>query len=223
VEAISAANLKKAFGSEVILDGASLELSRGDRAAVYGPTGAGKTTLLLIIAGLVRPDEGEVSLFCKEVTGDGVFAPPEERGLGVVFQKALLWPHMKVLANVEYALLSAGLSRGRRRERAREALELFGVAELSDRRPRTLSGGQAQRVALARSIAARPGILLWDEPFSGLDDETRDSVAARALEYLRRSETTLLLISHRRSDFEALRARPWRLSNGRLQAEGDAR
>lgn len=219
MEAISASNISKTYAGRSVLRGVRMSGAAGSRLAIYGPTGAGKTTLLHIVAGLVRPDGGEVSLFGEMVTGNGAFVPPDARGLGVVFQKALLWPHMKVRENVEFALCSSGLPRARRRETALEALELFGVADLSRRRPETLSGGQAQRVALARSIAARPRILLWDEPFTALDDETFEEIAAKTLDYLRKSATTLVMVSHRREETAALEAQVLLLKGGKIVEE----
>jgi len=216
MEAISASGLRKRYGARSVLDGAGLSLAEGERAAVYGPTGAGKTTLLYCLAGLVRPEEGRIEIFGAAAEGDGVFVPPDERGIGMVFQKALLWPHMRVRENVEYALYPLRLATEERKARVREVLDLFGAGELEMRRPETLSGGQVQRVALARSIAARPRILLWDEPFTGFDDEARDEVAARALAHVRETKTTLVMVSHRRDDAAAMKAGILRLENGKL-------
>ncbi len=219
MEAISAKNLKKIYRGGIVLDGASLSAGSGDRVAIYGKTGAGKTTLLYILAGLMRPEGGTVELFGQEATANGSFLPPEERGVGMVFQKSLLWPHMTASGNVEFALWGLRLSGGQRRGRALRALEFFGVAELAGRRPETLSGGQAQRVALARSVAGGARILLWDEPFTGLDDETRAEVASRALGYMRENGTTLVMVSHRREDASLLDARIMTLEDGRLEKE----
>ena len=220
MEAISARSIVKSYGGRPVLDAVSLGVSEGARVALYGPTGAGKTTLLYVIAGLVRADGGTVEFFGEDAGADGCFVSPDRRGIGMVFQKALLWPHMRVMANVEFALYSSGLRRVRRRERAMEALELFGVEDLAGRRPETLSGGQVQMVALARSIAARPRILLWDEPFTGLDDETLQRVASKALFYIGKTRTTLVMVSHRRQDARALEAEVVLLEGGKLVREG---
>jgi iron(III) transport system ATP-binding protein len=216
VEAILARNITKGYGEKRVLDCLSLAVERSSRRAVYGPTGAGKSTLLYVIAGLVRPDSGQLEILGRKASCNGAFLPPEERGIGMVFQKALLWPHRNVRQNVEFALLAKRLSAVERKERALEALSLFGVEDLAERRPETLSGGQTQRVALARSIVARPTILLWDEPFSGLDDETRAEVAERALEYMGETGTTLVMVSHRREDAAAVEATVLTLREGRL-------
>ena len=126
---------------------------------------------------------------------------------------------MRVRENVEYALYSLRLPGEERKARAREVLELFGAGELERRRPETLSGGQIQRVALARSIAARPRILLWDEPFTGFDDAARAAVAGAALRYITETKTTLVMVSHRMEDAAAMDAKVLRLSGGALAAE----
>lgn len=220
MEAISVRNIVKSYGRRRLFDAASLGVPEGARVALYGPTGVGKTTLLYVIAGLVRPDGGTVEFFGEDARADGYLVPPDRRGIGMVFQKALLWPHMRVRANVEFALYSSVLARGDRRERAMEALGLFGVEDLAGRRPETLSGGQVQMVALARSIAARPRILLWDEPFTGLDDETLQRVASTALSYINRTQATLVMVSHRRQDARALEAEVVLLEGGKLVREG---
>lgn len=219
MEAISATGLRKSYGKRAVLDGVDITFAEGVRVAVYGPTGEGKTTLLYCLAGLLRPDGGRLEIFARSADGNGAWMPPEERDVGMVFQKALLWPHMRVRQNVEYALYGLSLTALERRERACEVLELFGAAELERRRPETLSGGQVQRVALARSIAARPRILLWDEPFTGFDDASREEVARRALRYVTETKTTLVMVSHRMEDAALMDARILRLMDGSLVAE----
>lgn len=217
MEAISAEGITKAYAGARVLAGATLRAEAGQRIVVFGPTGAGKTTLLLVLAGLVKADAGSVRLFGRQASGNGTFMPPEARSVGMVFQRALLWPHMTALGNVEFALYESGLARRERKRQALAAMALFGVEELEGRRPETLSGGQAQRVALARSVAARPRILLWDEPFTGLDAATRDEVAAAALGWMKDSAATLVAISHHDADAAALQADAVRMREGRLE------
>ena len=217
MEAILAKSLTKRFGEAAVLCDATLSVQEGERVVVFGKTGSGKTTLLYIVAGLLRPDAGSVNLFGTEASGNGVFMPAEGRGIGMVFQRALLWPHMTAQGNVEFALWAKRLRRAERKGRALSAMALFGVDGLAKRRPETLSGGQTQRVALARSIAAGPRILLWDEPFTGLDGATRDEAAARTIEFLERTGTTLVAVSHHREDAAALRARCVAMRDGRLE------
>lgn len=216
MEAILADKLTKRYAQTGVLDAASLAVPAGGRVVVLGPTGSGKTTLLLVIAGLVMPDSGTVKLFGESASGNGRFLPPEERSIGMVFQRPLLWPHMSVLANVEFALSIAALSRREKRDRATDALRFFGVAELAKRKPETLSGGQAQRVALARSIVSGPRILLWDEPFTGLDAATRSDLSAKIRGWLGSTGTTLVAVSHHADEADALGAVCVRIEGGRI-------
>lgn len=211
--------MRKSYGKRAVLEGVDLTLEEGARVAVYGPTGEGKTTLLYCLAGLLRPEGGRLEIFARLAEGNGAWMPPEARDVGMVFQKALLWPHMRVRENVEYALYGLRLPGAERRARAREVLELFGAGQLERRRPETLSGGQVQRVALARSIAARPRILLWDEPFTGFDDAAREDVARKALRYVTETKTTLVMVSHRMGDAALMDAGILRLADGALVAE----
>jgi len=216
MEAILVSSITKAYAGTRVLAEATLAVGEGERVVIFGPTGSGKTTLLYVLAGLVRPDAGRVRLFGQEASGNGCSMPPEARRIGMVFQRALLWPHMNARGNVEFALYRESLRRTERKSRALEAMALFGVEDLAERRPETLSGGQAQRVALARSVAARPKILLWDEPFTGLDGATRDDAAASAVEFARRMNTTIIAVSHHAEDAEALEARRLVIKDGIL-------
>ena len=159
----------------------SLTVEAGRCLALAGPSGSGKTTVLRIVGGLRRPAFGRVSLGDRTWldTEAGVDLPPEERRCGYLFQHYALFPHLSAWRNVAYGLRA--LPRERRRERARELLERFGVRDLADAQPSTLSGGERQRVALARTLAPEPSVLLLDEPLSALDATTRAS-AARELE-----------------------------------------
>jgi iron(III) transport system ATP-binding protein len=184
---------RKAFGGHEVLRGADLEVPAGRLVALLGPSGCGKTTLLRVIAGLERPDAGEVRVGGRLLAGPGTFVPPERRRIGMVFQDAALFPHMSVARNVAY-----GLSRRdpRRRSRAQEALELVGLAGFGDRSPATLSGGQLQRVALARALAMRPSVILLDEPFSSLDAPLRAELRAEVRRMLAASGATALFVTH---------------------------
>lgn len=216
MDAILADNLTKRYNGARVLDGVTLAVPEGGRVVVLGPTGSGKTTLLFLLAGLLRPDAGTIRLFGRAASGNCVFVPPDERSIGMVFQRALLWPHMNAAGNVAFALGQLDISASERRARVDAALDLFGALDLAARRPETLSGGQVQRVALARSIVAAPRILLWDEPFTGLDPATRSEVAARALDFAARTATTLVAVSHNSDDCGALEADCVRIEGGRI-------
>lgn len=168
---IEVLHVAKRFGPVTVLSDLALSVSRAEVVALLGPSGCGKTTLLRILAGLERPDAGEVRLAGELVAGPRVHVPPEKRNIGLVFQDFALFPHLKVGANVAFGL--AHLPRPERASVAAEALARLDCADLADRYPHELSGGQQQRVALARALAPRPRVLLMDEPFSNLDASLR--------------------------------------------------
>ncbi|MGH9059056.1 MAG: ABC transporter ATP-binding protein, partial [Acidimicrobiales bacterium] len=143
--------------------------------AVVGPNGAGKTTLLRALAGLIPLEEGHVAIDERVVEdpGRGVRVAPEDRDVGVVFQDHLLFPHLTALENVAFGLRARGVARAQARQRAALWLERVGLGDVAARRPRQLSGGQAQRVALARTLVTEPAVLLLDEPLAAVDASAR--------------------------------------------------
>ena len=189
---IRVAGVDKAFGGAPVLRGVDLDVDEGSIVALLGPSGCGKTTLLRTIAGLERPDRGEISVGDRLLTGPGTFVPPERRRVGMVFQDWALFPHLTVARNVAY-----GLARDDRRSGAvDEVLAMVGLDGLGGRSPATLSGGQQQRVALARALAPRPSVLLLDEPFSNLDTALRAQVRAEVHRLLRDLGVTTVFVTH---------------------------
>jgi len=188
---------------------------------VFGPSGSGKSTLLSAIAGLSRPDQGRIALG-DEVWFDSsarVHLPVERRKVAVVFQSLALFPHMTALANVEYGVDRA-LPRAARRDHARATLARFRVGHLEDRRPRTLSGGEAQRVALARALAMSPRALLLDEPFSALDQDLRRALCVDVRAMVDDLHVPVLHITHNHEEARALGDRMVRVQAGRVVATG---
>ncbi len=183
--------LEKSFGSVCAVDGADLDLQTGGTCALLGPSGCGKTTTLRMIAGLERPDAGEIYVGGRMLSGHGMFVPAEERRIGMVFQDYALFPHMDVAANVGY-----GLGRKPDPGRVHEALELVGLADAGKRPVHELSGGQQQRVALARALAPTPDLVLLDEPFSNLDAGLRDRLRQEVSQILREAGVTALFVTH---------------------------
>ena len=192
-EAVMATGIEKAFGDAPVLRGVDLTVPAGRLVALLGPSGCGKTTLLRTIAGLERPDAGEVRVGARILSGHGTFTPPEKRRIGMVFQDAALFPHLSVGRNVAY-----GLPRRdpRRAERVAAALALVGLTGFADRAPATLSGGQAQRVALARALAPEPSVILLDEPFSGLDAPLRAELRLEVRRVLAETGATGIFVTH---------------------------
>src|SRR3954463_10499013 len=199
-----------------------LAVADGEVLAVLGPNGAGKSTLLRILAGLLAPDTGRIA-----VDGDvwddvaaGVSVPAHRRRLGMVFQDYLLFPHLSALENVAFGLRTRGTARAEARRRAVDWLARVGLADLGDRRPAQLSGGQAQRAALARALAPDPALLLLDEPLSALDARTRLSVRAELGRHLAAFDGSTVLVSHDPVDAMALADRVVVVEEGRVVQEG---
>jgi len=176
-----------------VLRGVDLTVPAGSLVALLGPSGCGKTTLLRAVAGLERPDAGEVRVADRVMSGPGAFVPAERRHIGMVFQDAALFPHLTVARNVAY-----GLPRGDpdRRARVAEALELVGLSGFEERSPATLSGGQAQRVAIARALAPHPSVMLLDEPFSSLDAPLRAELRLEVRRMLTAIDATAIFVTH---------------------------
>ena len=166
------------------LDRISVQVGKGDFLVLLGPSGCGKSTLLNAIAGLLKPDEGTITIAGRMVLGSGgsINVPPNGRNLGMIFQSYSLWPHMTVQENVAFPLRRRGLARSVVRPKVEAALDLVRCSAFRDHYPGQLSGGQQQRIALARAIVAEPAVLLFDEPLSNLDAnlrrQLRDEIAA---------------------------------------------
>jgi iron(III) transport system ATP-binding protein len=210
--------IRKSFGDVKAVDGFDLELVPGRMTALLGPSGCGKTTALRIIAGFERPDSGSVRIDGEVVAGDGNFVPPEKRGVGVVFQDYALFPHLTVAGNIGYAL-------GRRPEPARvsAALSRVGLSGLAERYPHELSGGEQQRVALARVLIAEPRIVLLDEPFSNLDAALRVQMRREVRELLADVGVTSVLVTHDQEEALAMADRVAVMNRGRVEQSGDPR
>ncbi len=205
--------ISKSFdGTEVLAD-VSLAVEPGEVVALLGPSGCGKTTLLRTMAGLERPDTGEVRIGDEVMAGPGTWVNPESRNIGLVFQDWALFPHLTVAKNVAY-----GLSRSERSSsRAADVLDLVGLAEYADRMPPTLSGGQQQRVALARALAPQPSVLLLDEPFSNLDTALRVEVRTEVYRLLLDVGITALFVTHDQEEAFVLGDRVAVMHDGRIE------
>jgi iron(III) transport system ATP-binding protein len=192
-ESVLVRGLDKSFGSTTVLRGVDLDVPAGTLVSLLGPSGCGKTTLLRMIAGLERPDAGQVVIGGRPVSCAGKgFVAPENRRVGMVFQDWALFPHLSVERNIAF-----GLSKAERRGgRVQETLDLVGLAPFADRMPGTLSGGQQQRVALARALATRPSIIMLDEPFSNLDTTLRVQIRLEVQHLLAELGVTTLFVTH---------------------------
>ncbi|MDN0198569.1 ABC transporter ATP-binding protein [Streptomyces sp. S.PNR 29] len=171
------------------LDGIDLEIADGEFVVLVGPSGCGKSTLLELLGGLTQPTGGRILLDGEPVTGPGL-------DRGIVFQQYALLPWRTAQGNVEFGLEATGVPRRRRAARAREFLDLVGLTGFEDRHPHELSGGMRQRVAIARSLAYDPDVLLMDEPFAALDAQTRESLQDELLRIWQRTGKTVVFITH---------------------------
>jgi molybdate transport system ATP-binding protein len=187
---------------------------------LFGPSGAGKSTLLDCIAGLVRPDQGHVQIGQQFVfnSAKNVDVPPSQRGVAYVFQRPALFPHLRVEANVSYGLEHLR-SEGRER-RVADILECFHISSLRRRMPREISGGEQQRVALARSLVTQPRVLLLDEPLSALDAKIKRKILDDLLAWNNARPIPILYVTHSHAETLALGSRMIRLDGGRVVAEG---
>ncbi|MGB9885687.1 MAG: ATP-binding cassette domain-containing protein [Moorellales bacterium] len=194
----------------------------GGILVVFGPSGAGKTTLLDCLAGLQRPDEGRVQLGERVLFDSerGIDLPPRRRRIGYVFQNYALFPHLTVRANVGYGRQHRGAGDGRYRPSPDEVLAALRIDHLLDRYPAQLSGGEQQRVALARALLSEPDLLLLDEPWCALDEETRAQVRAQTLELQRRWQIPFILVTHDREEAESLGDCLLCLERGRARLNG---
>jgi iron(III) transport system ATP-binding protein len=188
-------NLFKRFKNVVAINHIQLEVQKGEMLTLLGPSGCGKTTTLRCIAGLEKPEEGEIVIDGKAMLSQG-FVPPSKRGIGMVFQNYAVWPHMKVFNNIVYGLKIERISRQKIKERAQQVVSLVGLKGLEDRYPAQLSGGQQQRVALARALVSNPKVLLLDEPLSNLDAKLREELRFEIKSLVRRMGITAVYVTH---------------------------
>ena len=204
--------LTKRYEGHPVVNRVSLEVAHGEFFVLIGPSGSGKSTVLRMIAGLNSVDQGRVLLHDRDVTND----PPQQRGVGFVFQHYALFQHMSVADNIEFALKVRRVAAGERRRRRDELLEVVGLAGLGRRMPAQLSGGQQQRVALARAIAHRPEVLLLDEPFGALDAKIRVELR-RALRQIQTDlGITTIFVTHDQEEAFELADRLGVMNFGRL-------
>ncbi|WP_168793909.1 ABC transporter ATP-binding protein [Paraburkholderia aromaticivorans] len=192
--AIGVRNVTKGFhlkrrGHFSVLEDVSFNVKAGEFVTLVGPSGCGKTTLLDLVAGLAKPDRGQILIDGKAIEGPGL-------DRGIVFQQYALFPWKTALGNIEFGLEAKGVARAERTARARSFLELVGLGGFGDRYPHELSGGMKQRVAIARALSFEPAVLLMDEPFAALDAQTRETLQDELLRIWQRTGTTVVFITH---------------------------
>jgi iron(III) transport system ATP-binding protein len=213
-------DLSRRYGDTLALDRVSLDIAPSEILCLLGPSGCGKSTLLRIAAGIERPSSGRVLLDGQEVAGPDAFVPPEQRGVGLMFQDFALFPHLTILDNVAFGLKS--LTRREAKAEAHAALERVGLGHYANEYPHILSGGEQQRVALARAITPRPSVLLMDEPFSGLDLRLREKMREETLAILHETRATSIVVTHDAEEAMRMGDRVALMRRGRVVQTGNA-
>lgn len=205
-------NVCKEFDEQGVLKGVSFDVYDGEFLSLLGPSGCGKTTLLRILIGLLKPDSGTILKDGMDITN----ARPDKRGMGIVFQNYALFENMNVRQNVEYALKKHKETKAVAAETAKKMIDAVGLTEHIDKRPKHLSGGQQQRVAIARTLALNPDIVLFDEPMSALDVDTRLSMRQELKRLQAAFGTTMIYVTHDQEEAFALSDRIMILDSGEI-------
>jgi iron(III) transport system ATP-binding protein len=212
---------RRAGGATITpVDNISLTVAENELVVLLGPSGCGKTTLLRCVAGLETPDEGEIAIDGRVVfsSAKGIFVPPDQRRLSMIFQSYALWPHMTVAQNVGYPLEGQKLSAAEIARRVSQALELVGVGGLEAQFPGRISGGQQQRVALARALVSNSSVVLFDEPLSNVDAQVRNQLRFELKRMQRQIGFSGLYVTHDQAEAMELGHRVAVLQSGRIAA-----
>jgi putative spermidine/putrescine transport system ATP-binding protein len=209
---ITLRGLRKAYGSVRALDDVDLQVRSGEFLTLLGPSGSGKTTLLMVLAGFIRPDQGQLLFGDQDVTR----LAPHKRDIGMVFQNYALFPHMDVAANIAYPLKLRGVARDEQTRRVQAALQTVQLGGFGARRIDELSGGQRQRVALARAIVFEPRIVLMDEPLSALDKQLREHMQIELRQLHHQLGTTTIYVTHDQREALTMSDRVAVVNGGRI-------
>ena len=205
-------NINLTFGKEKILDGLNLSINKGQFIAITGVSGSGKTSLLRIICGLEKPNDGEVHLDNNILLNDKISIPTEKRNIGLVIQEKVLFPHLNVKKNIEFGIST----QNNKQDISKDMMEKLNILDLAKKYPHELSGGESQRVALGRSIVMKPKVLMFDEPFTGLDKELKIKIYPIIKSILLKNEITAIMVTHDLNEVKALTDQCYDLKNGKL-------
>ncbi len=206
MHALELRNISKKFDGIIAVESFSLTLSTGAAVCLFGPSGSGKTTLLRLIAGLERPDTGEVLIAGHSVAGNNTWIEPGDRGLNMVFQDLALWPHMRAIKHLDFVLCGRDMSKAERNEKATRHLKQVDLESNLQKYPHEMSGGEQQRLAIARALATDPKLLLLDEPFAHLDRRRSDHIANHIRARMKQDGLSVIMASHDERDAERLGA-----------------
>lgn len=214
---LQVAGLFRRFGAQTVVSDLGLNVAAGQVTCLLGPSGCGKSTTLRMIAGVERPDSGEIRIDGHVVCDGNRFLPPEARGVGLMFQDFALFPHLTVAQNVAFGLTG---DKAQKTARVGELLERINLTGFGTKHPHELSGGEQQRVALARALAPRPRVMLMDEPFSGLDNRLRDGIRDTTLEVLKEEGAAVLLVTHEPEEAMRMADEIALMRNGKIVQRG---
>lgn len=197
-----------------VLDKVGLTIKKGEIIALLGKSGSGKSTLLRIISGLEKPNGGSITVNTKVLSNNKVFINPENRNIGMVFQDYALFPHMTISKNIGFGLTN--LNKPDKRVRINEMLKLVNLESKANEYPNELSGGEQQRIALARSLATKPDLLLLDEPFSNLDSDLKQQIRNDLKEIIKKAQITCLFVTHDIDDAKIIADRIIKIVDGKI-------
>ncbi len=207
-------NISSSYGNKLAINDVSVNLEKGEIGCLLGPSGCGKTTLLRTIAGFKDIVSGDILIEGRRVAAEAFSVSPEERGVGMVFQDYALFPHLNVQENVAFGLKH--MKRSEKKRRVGDLLRVIGLEQVKHKYPHELSGGEQQRIALARSLAPRPRLLLLDEPFSNLDVNMRELLSMEVRKIIKQQNTTGLVVTHNQHEAFAMADRIGVISCGRM-------
>ena len=214
---IECRNIGKYYGTSQAVTGISLRLDEQEFLSILGPSGCGKSTLLRLIAGLEVPSYGQVFLNCMEISGRKIILPPERRKFGMIFQDFALFPHLTVNDNVGYGATG---TKKEKQLRIHELLELVNLTHLAKKMPHQISGGEQQRIALARALAPRPRLILMDEPFNNLDYQLRQKLSYEIRDILKHEGVASILVTHDQIEAITFSERMLLMKKGKVVQEG---
>ena len=212
-EVLKISNLNYDIEKKIILKNINLSLIEGEFISIMGPSGSGKTSLLRVISGLSKQTTGEILIEGKLVASDQTFIETENRNIGLVVQDKVLFPHLTVLDNIKFGINNKDISI----KKITAMMSKFKIEDLQDQYPHELSGGEGQRVALARTLITNPKILLLDEPFNGLDDKLKSEIYPDIQSILEENKVTTIMVSHNNEEVQELSHRNFKLLNHKLE------
>ena len=211
-EFLKVKNVNLSFNNNEILKELNLTIDQGNFVAITGASGSGKTSLLRVICGLELPNQGEIILDNSLLLNKEIFIPTEKRNIGLVIQEKVLFPHLNARQYIEFGISS----KTDKQNLSNEIMEKLNIKQLAEKYPHELSGGESQRVALARSIVMKPKLLMLDEPFTGLDKDLKMKIYPEIKSILQASKITALMVTHDLNEVKALADKCFNLESGKL-------